>query len=145
MKIKAVGPSEKIDIFLLNYMPLHIQAFCLKSKTLNDKVLNYHCLLNTPQMKPQHSLFLFIQLRTAALRLIVRSWLDVPTFATRRLHACHDARTPSGGRWNYSRNWVTYATISTLVTTPEHPAGEGGTIVEIELLMPLSPQSCIFD
>ena len=34
------------------------------------------------------------------LRLIVRSWLDVPTFATRRLHACHHARAPSGGRWN---------------------------------------------
>jgi hypothetical protein len=47
-----------------------------------------------------HSLdFLFIQLRTAALRLIVRSWLDVPTFATRRLHA----RAPSGGRWNCGR------------------------------------------
>jgi hypothetical protein len=29
----------------------------------------------------------------------VRSWLDVPTFATRRLHACHHARAPSGGRW----------------------------------------------
>jgi len=33
-------------------------------------------------------------------RLIVRSGLDVPTFATRRLHACHHARAPSGGRWN---------------------------------------------
>jgi len=33
----------------------------------------------------------------------VRSGLDVPTFATRRLHACHHARTPSGGRWNYGR------------------------------------------
>jgi len=32
------------------------------------------------------------------LRLIVRSWLDVPTFATRLLHACHHARAPSGGR-----------------------------------------------
>jgi len=41
---------------------------------------------------------LFIQLRTAALRLIVRSCLDVSTFATRRLHACHHARAPSGGR-----------------------------------------------
>jgi hypothetical protein len=30
---------------------------------------------------------LFIQLRTAALRLIVGSGLDVPTFTTRRLHA----------------------------------------------------------
>jgi len=32
-----------------------------------------------------------------------RSWLDVPTFATRRLHACHHARAPSGGRWNCGR------------------------------------------
>jgi hypothetical protein len=34
------------------------------------------------------------------LRRIVRSWLDVSTFATRRVHACHYARAPSGGRWN---------------------------------------------
>jgi len=33
-----------------------------------------------------------------SLRLIVRSDLDVPTFATRRLHGCHHARAPSGGR-----------------------------------------------
>jgi hypothetical protein len=33
----------------------------------------------------------------------VGSWLDVPTFATRRLHACHHARAPSGGRWNCGR------------------------------------------
>jgi len=46
---------------------------------------------------------LFIQLRTAALRLIVRSWLDVLAFATRRLHPCHHARAPSGGRWNCGR------------------------------------------
>jgi len=36
-------------------------------------------------------------------RLIVRSRLDVPTFATTRLHACHHARVPSGGRWNCGR------------------------------------------
>jgi hypothetical protein len=36
-------------------------------------------------------------------RLIVRSGLDVPTFAIRRLHACPHARTPSGGRWNCGR------------------------------------------
>jgi len=30
----------------------------------------------------------------------VRSGLDFPTFATRRLHACHHARVPSGGRLN---------------------------------------------
>jgi hypothetical protein len=38
-----------------------------------------------------------------SLRLIVRSDIDVPTFATRRLHACHHARAPSGGRWNCVR------------------------------------------
>jgi len=37
------------------------------------------------------------------LRLIVRSGLDVTTFATRRLHVCHHARAPSGGRWNCGR------------------------------------------
>ena len=37
------------------------------------------------------------------LRLIVRSWLYVRTFATRRRHACHHARAPSGGRWNCGR------------------------------------------
>jgi len=26
--------------------------------------------------------------------------LDIPTFATRCLHICHDARDPSGRRWN---------------------------------------------
>jgi len=44
-------------------------------------------------------IIIIIQLRTAALRLIVRSWLDVPTFAT----TCHHARAPSGGRWNCGR------------------------------------------
>jgi hypothetical protein len=46
---------------------------------------------------------LFIQQRTAASRLIVRSGLDVPTFVTRRLHACHHARAPSGGKWKCGR------------------------------------------
>jgi hypothetical protein len=46
---------------------------------------------------------LFTQLRTAPLKLIVRSELDVPNFATRRLHACRHARAPSGGRWNCER------------------------------------------
>jgi len=35
-----------------------------------------------------------------SLRVIVRSELGVPTFANRRLHACHHARAHSGGRWN---------------------------------------------
>jgi hypothetical protein len=45
----------------------------------------------------------YFQLRTAALRLIVRSWLDVSTFAARRLHACQNARAASGGRWKCGR------------------------------------------
>ena len=57
---------------------------------------------------------MFVQLRTAALRLIVRSWLDVPTFATRRLHACHHARAPSGGTWNCGREMSgTFAEMTT--------------------------------
>jgi len=39
------------------------------------------------------------------LRLIVRSWLDVPTFANRRPHACHHARAPSGGRWTVGEKY----------------------------------------
>jgi hypothetical protein len=39
-------------------------------------------------------------LRTAALRLIAQSWLDMQISATRRLHVCHHARAPSGRRWN---------------------------------------------
>ena len=46
---------------------------------------------------------LFSSTHCSLLRLIVRSRLDVPTFATRRLHACHHARAPSGGRWNCGR------------------------------------------
>jgi len=33
----------------------------------------------------------------------VRSGLDVPTFVTRLLHACHHATAPNGGRWNCGR------------------------------------------
>jgi hypothetical protein len=35
-----------------------------------------------------------------SLRLIVRSELDIQTFTTRRFHAYHHARAPSGRRWN---------------------------------------------
>jgi len=42
-------------------------------------------------------MFLYYALQPS--RLIVRSELDVPTFATRH----HHARAPSGGRWNCGR------------------------------------------
>jgi hypothetical protein len=51
----------------------------------------------------QYYLLLFLTYALQSLRFIVRSWLDVPTFATRRLHACHHARAPSGGTWNCGR------------------------------------------
>jgi len=69
------------------------------------QVINYNKrgVNKIKQMAFHRRLCLFVQLHTAALRLTVRSWLDVPTFATWRLHACHHARTPSGGRWNCRR------------------------------------------
>jgi hypothetical protein len=48
-------------------------------------------------------LLLFSTYALQASRLIVRSGSDVPTFATNRLHACHYARAPSGGRLNCER------------------------------------------
>jgi hypothetical protein len=92
---------------------LHSQIdCCLISKTNNLKYLTYgrHFQLRLYMILKSvllwcHVLLLlfFFQLRTAALRFIVRSWLDAPTFATRRLHACHHARAPSGRRWNCGR------------------------------------------
>jgi len=43
--------------------------------------------------------FIIFNYALQLLRLIVRSWLDVQTFATRRLHA----RATSGGKWNCGR------------------------------------------
>jgi len=48
------------------------------------------------------------------IRLIVRSWLDVPNFATSRLHTCHHARAPSGGRWNCGRE--TFGNFAEIMT-----------------------------
>ena len=47
--------------------------------------------------------YYFFNYALQPLRLTVPSGLDVPTFATRRLHACHHARAPSGRRWNCGR------------------------------------------
>jgi len=46
---------------------------------------------------------LFSTTHFSLLRLIVRSGLDVQTFATRHPHACHHTRAPSGGRCNCGR------------------------------------------
>jgi hypothetical protein len=52
---------------------------------------------------PWINFFLFSTYAPQPSRLIVRSWLDAPTFSTKRLHACHHARAPSGGKWNFGR------------------------------------------
>ena len=41
--------------------------------------------------------YVFSTTHCSLLRLTVRSGLDVPTFATRRLHAFHHARAAEGG------------------------------------------------
>jgi len=59
-------------------------------------------------------LLLLLLFSTYALqpsRLIVRSRLDVPTFATRRLHACHHARAPNVRRWNCGREMSDFHVI----------------------------------
>jgi len=61
------------------------------AQACNGIILPYYCMRTSD---------IYFVCRNAALRLIVQSWLDVPTFATRRLHACHHAGAPSCGRWN---------------------------------------------
>jgi hypothetical protein len=43
-------------------------------------------------------LLLFLTYAMQPSRLILRSGLDIPTFATRHLHACHHARAPGSRR-----------------------------------------------
>jgi hypothetical protein len=72
-------------------------------------VLHFDCptifLYSLRRLYPKRRLyfFLFSTTHCSLLRLIVRSGLDVPTFTTGRLHACHHARAPSGERWNCGR------------------------------------------
>ena len=84
----------------------------ISMKNSNDTIGNRTCDLPACSAVPQPTatprtptkcISYYFLLRTAALRLIVRSCLGVPTFATRRLHACHHARSPSGGRQNCGR------------------------------------------
>jgi len=58
----------------------------------------YHISTSSPFI-----IFIFSTTHCSLVRLIVRPGLDVPTFVTRRLHACDHLRTPSGGRWNCGR------------------------------------------
>jgi len=51
----------------------------------------------------QQSYLIVYNLRTEAFKAYCAIWVRLPTFATRRLHACHHARAPSGGKWNCGR------------------------------------------
>jgi hypothetical protein len=65
---------------------------------------NIFCIThNTAYVLIKVPYFIYKTTHCSLLRLIVRSALDVATFATRRLHACHHARAPSGVRWNCGR------------------------------------------
>jgi len=72
-------------------------------KCSGDEVRRYMPKNRTSVVELLAGLCLFSTTHCSLLRLIVRSGLDVPTFATRRHHACHRARAPSSGRWNCGR------------------------------------------
>jgi hypothetical protein len=72
-------------------------------KCSGDEVRRYMPKNRTSVVELLAGLCLFSTTHCSLLRLIVRSSLDVPTFATRRHHACHRARAPSSGRWNCGR------------------------------------------
>ena len=78
----------------------------LKHHSMGSLVQQSKRWLSEPHSVAQCSDFIIAIIFNYALqhlRLILRSGLDVPTFATRRLHACHHTRAPSGGRWNCVR------------------------------------------
>jgi hypothetical protein len=96
--------TENTDAGRWKMMCFETSDFIIKPRNFLDPSLLWDDFVRQVNSLLFVCLFLFfIQLRTAALRLIVRSWLDVPTFATGRLQACHHARAPSGGRWNCGR------------------------------------------
>ena len=114
--------SSKCDrpLFRMTTHHVHVTWQCLPAvpnivanfrNCLNLIAATNSCLIAALEMKssqnvcavPSPDLSLFSTTNCSLLRLIVRSGLDVPTFATRRLHTCHHARAPSGGRWNCGR------------------------------------------
>jgi len=67
----------------------------------NIYILKWDCM--RVRLVYRSPLLLFSTYALQPSRLIVRSGLDVPAFATRRLRACHHTRAPSGGRRNCGR------------------------------------------
>ena len=106
---EAVGESSA------SLSPYNLLLPRQRHQVASTKVLSH----NWPKMLGRHmgAPLLFSTYALQPSRIIVRSGLDVPTFATRRLHACHRARAPSGGRWKCGREMsgnFAYMPISTL-------------------------------
>jgi hypothetical protein len=83
-----------------------VELYCSYRRIWSWETIHSGRLLWTRPRRMRRMSSLFFVYNTThcnLLRLTVRSGLDIPTFATRRLHACHHARAPSGGRWNCGR------------------------------------------
>ena len=87
----------RLDMIILASICREVEAMVLCMQP------QYVVTLPPPLASSLSLLLLFSTYALQPSRLIVRSGLDVPTFATRRLHACHHARALSGGRWNCGR------------------------------------------
>ena len=94
--VPAQYSAHCIGLSLTSYFHYAVTCVC---KLLLVKLINMFSQLNSES----RDFFLISTYALQPSRLIVRSGLDVPTFATRRPHACHHARAPSCGRWNCGR------------------------------------------
>ena len=99
--VRTLPSSPPFSPFLLISLISVDQWWCLPESVIVCVKFNIHVSSFNPTDWRLVMLCFFTT--HCSLRLIVRSELDVPTFATRRLHACHHVRAPSGGRWNCGR------------------------------------------
>jgi hypothetical protein len=88
---------------------IHVYSECVYS--LTSSACNVHLLRYISICGLYCCTMLCLFTMHCSLRLIMRSQLDVLTFATRCLHACHHAKAPSGGKWNCGRENFLYHTF----------------------------------
>jgi hypothetical protein len=108
LPLRAVQPVQSLSActrvhFTFTFtLKVHTHVSMLASVYINYKEQNTRIHKNTNIHLSRCKVVVIIIFNYALqpLRLTVRSGLDVPTFATKRLHACYHARAPSGGRWN---------------------------------------------
>jgi len=93
----------------MTYMKLEFLLHVISTRKVSSvpvprmKVYGETDVFCTHPLTPALYVGLFVYTTTQCSLKAMRSWLDVPTFATRRLHSCHHARAPGGGRWNCGR------------------------------------------